>query len=430
MNYSQTLKYLYDQLPMFHRLGAAALKPNLNNILALCEALGNPQKSFKTIHIAGTNGKGSTSHMLASIFQENSFKTGLYTSPHLKDFRERIRINGKMIPKSSVTNFIHHHRNLLENIKPSFFEMTVALAFDHFREQGVQYGIIETGLGGRLDSTNIIHPELSIITNISWDHMDILGDSLEKIAFEKAGIIKKNIPIIISERQEITDQIFINSAKRANAALSFASDDWEIKDWNHHVGYQEMVIYDRNKEQSHVIHLDLPGAYQLKNIKSIFSALQILRSRGIDLDFGLAIKALRYVKKNTGLRGRWDVLARHPLTICDTGHNLEGIRQVVYQIGLTDYQKLHFVFGAVKDKDITEVLKILPKDATYYFCQADIPRALEVDILVNQAENFMLKGKAYPSVKNALTNAQKNATDRDLIFIGGSTFVVAEIIPR
>lgn len=414
---------------MFYRLGAAALKPNLDNILALCEALENPQDSFKTLHIAGTNGKGSTSHMLASILQENGYETGLYTSPHLRDFRERIRVGGKMIPKTKVVDFIQKHRTLIETINPSFFEMTLALAFDHFREMKVDYAVIETGLGGRLDSTNIIHPELCIITNISWDHMDVLGDTLEKIASEKAGIIKSKVPIIISERQNEVGEVFIKTAKNLEAPLIFASDEWEIIDHKPHSNYQNLTIWNIQSKLAYSLHLDLSGSYQLKNIKSIFSAIQILRNKGINLDFQKTIQALRYVKKNTGLRGRWEVLSRNPLTICDTGHNTEGIKQVVDQQKKIVYDKLHFVFGTLKDKDIRAVLNLLPKNAVYYFCAANIPRALDSNILLENAQEFGLQGQAYPSVKAALEMAKIAAQKKDLIFIGGSTFVVAEILP-
>lgn len=414
---------------MFYRLGAAALKPNLDNIISLCEALGNPQKSFKTIHIAGTNGKGSTSHMLASVLKENGYKTGLYTSPHLKDFRERIRIDGKMIRKKSVIDFIKTHKKILESIQPSFFEMTVALAFEEFRKNQIEYAIIETGLGGRLDSTNIILPELSIITNIGWDHMDLLGDTLEKIAFEKAGIIKKDVPVIISEYQEEIAHVFLKKSKIENANLFFASEAWKIENWNHHQGYQEMDLIHIKTKQVYSLHLDLPGKYQLKNIKAIFSSIEILREKGLNLNDAVCIRALRYVKKNTGLRGRWDLLSRNPLVICDTGHNLDGIQEVVDQIQLTPFEKLHFVFGTVKDKNLDPILPLLPKKALYYFCKADIPRALEAKLLWEMASFHGLEGNYYSSVLVALEEAKKLASSKDLIFIGGSTFVVAEVIP-
>ncbi len=433
MTYQETLKYLYDRLPMFYRVGAAALKPNLNNITEFCNALQNPQRMFKTIHIAGTNGKGSTSHMLASILQENGYKTGLYTSPHLKDFRERIRINGKLIPKSVVTNFIKDHSKFMESLSPSFFEWTLALAFSYFQNNKVDIAVIETGLGGRLDSTNIILPELSIITNISWDHMDLLGDTLQKIAFEKAGIIKPNTPVVISERQVEIESVFIDKAKQCEAPIEFASDYWSIEDRKIHYGYQELNLKSEKTLQYFPIHLDLPGSYQQKNIQSVFSSLPILEEKGIVINSQKAIRALRYVKKNTGLRGRWDLLSRTPLTICDTGHNIEGIREVVEQIRITPFDKLHFVFGVVKDKDLSKVLSLLPKEAEYYFCQAQIPRALEVEILLEEASQFGLRGEAYKSVRDAYQEARKkalkNPSNKDLVFIGGSTFVVAEIIP-
>jgi len=414
---------------MFYRQGSAALKPNLDNIISLCEELGNPHHSFKSIHIAGTNGKGSTSHMLASILKENGYKTGLYTSPHLVDFRERIRIDGKMIPKKKVSQFIGQHKKFLDKIQPSFFEMTVALAFDFFRENEVAYAVIETGLGGRLDSTNIIHPILSLITNIGWDHMDLLGDSLEKIAFEKAGIIKRETPVIISERQAVVEKVFLEKAQIEHAPIEFASDHWEIQNWNHHQGYQEMDIRNIFTGLNFSLHLDLPGKYQLKNIKAVFSALYQLKAQGLELEMDTSIHALRYIRKNTGLRGRWELLSRHPLTICDTGHNLDGIKEVVEQLAMTSYDHLHFVFGTVRDKDLSSLLPLLPKKATYYFCKANIPRALEAEILYQKASDFGLDGHFYNSVKEALETARKMAGEKDLIFIGGSTFVVAEIIP-
>ena len=414
---------------MFYRVGSAALKPNLDNILALCNALGNPQNHFKSIHIAGTNGKGSSSHMLASILRENGYKTGLYTSPHLKDFRERIRINGKMIPKKEVTQFIQRHKSILETIQPSFFEMTVALAFEYFRDNGIEYAIIETGLGGRLDSTNIIHPILTLITNIGWDHMDLLGNTLEKIAFEKAGIIKKGIPIIISEFQDSVAEVFIKKAHLENAPILFASQLWEIQNWHHHQGFQKMDLRDLRSETTYSLYLDLPGKYQLKNIKAIFTAIEELKKAGLSLNHTQSIKALRYIKRNTGLRGRWDLLSRKPLIICDTAHNLDGIREIVEQIHQTPFEQLHFVFGTVRDKDLDSLLPLLPSHAQYYFCKADIPRALEAKILYEKALTYGLKGEYYSSVKEAFEEAKKQASLNDLIFIGGSTFVVAEIIP-
>lgn len=414
---------------MFHRLGAAALKPNLDNILDLSQSLGNPHQAYKSIHIAGTNGKGSTSHMLASILQKNGYKTGLYTSPHLKDFRERIRIDGKKISKKNVIDFIKNHREVLERIKPSFFEMTLALAFDHFSQNGVEIAVIETGLGGRLDSTNIIKPELSIITNISRDHMDILGDSLDKIAFEKAGIIKDGIPVIIGERNLITDPVFIEKSLSLNAPITFAEDEWEIVDSQIKSGYQDIWILPMTSSVPFKVHLDLLGHYQLKNIKSILSALKILPLNGIPLDFQKSIQSLSQVKKRTGLRGRWEILSQSPLTICDTGHNEDGIKELVDQLNLTPYKNLHFVFGVVKDKELDAVLSLLPQNAYYYFCKADIPRAMEAEILMNQASAYGLKGKSYASVIDALDQARILAQKDDLIFIGGSTFVVAEIIP-
>lgn len=426
MNYTETLEYLFDALPMFQRIGKQAYKPDLTHITELCSYLGDPQTKFRSVHIAGTNGKGSTSHMLAAILQQNGYKTGLFTSPHLKDFRERIRINGKMIPKSTVTSFIKKHWSKIDETHPSFFEMTVALAFDWFAEMKVDIAIIETGLGGRLDSTNIIIPVLSVITNIGYDHTSILGDQLVQIAGEKAGIIKENIPVIIGEYQSEVNDVFETTAARHNSPLRYASQDWFMADWQPHLQNQRIVLEDDQKRKIN-LQLDLPGHYQVKNAKTVLSAVDVLNKIGFTI-----LKpeiALKQVRKLTNLQGRWFILSRHPLTICDTGHNAEGIQEVVAQLALTSYENLHLVFGVVNDKDIAPILALLPTDARYYFCHAAIPRALEAESLRIEAAKYQLIGNAYPSVREALAAARLSATKDDLIFIGGSTFVVAEIIP-
>jgi dihydrofolate synthase/folylpolyglutamate synthase len=440
MNYSQTVQYLYSQLPLFTRVGASAYKADLVNTLELCKRLDNPQHKFKSVHVGGTNGKGSTSHMLAAILQIAGYKTGLYTSPHLKDFRERIRINGKMIKKREVVNFVAAHKPDFDEIKPSFFEMTVALAFDIFAREKVDIAIIEVGLGGRLDSTNIITPLLSVITNIGWDHMNMLGDTLQLIAAEKAGIIKPGIPVIIGEHQPEVAQIFIDKAKQGNSPITFASDLFEV-------GSQRLEVRDHRLEElvdefldiqiipTHDsglktldLKLDLPGVYQLKNVKTVLAAIDELRRQGFRISDDHIKTALRQVKTLTGLHGRWEILSGEPLTICDTGHNPEGIAEVLKNIAAIPYKHLHFVIGVVNDKDISKILAMLPKYATYYFCKPDIPRGLEAESLKQKAEIFGLHGETFSSVKAAFDAAQKRAGKNDLVFVGGSTFVVAEVI--
>ncbi|NHA06824.1 bifunctional folylpolyglutamate synthase/dihydrofolate synthase [Mucilaginibacter sp. HC2] len=435
MNYQETIQYLYTQLPMFTRDGASAFKKDLTNTIELCKRLDNPQHKFKSLHIAGTNGKGSTSHMLAAILQTAGYKTGLYTSPHLKDFRERIRVNGQMISEQTVIDFVEDHKADFEEIAPSFFEMTVALAFDVFAKEKVDIAIIEVGLGGRLDSTNIITPLLSVITNIGWDHMNMLGDTLQLIAGEKAGIIKPGIPVVVSETQPETVPVFIAKAQREGSPITFASDVWTIEEKSK-VKSQNSKLLEievsnsllNTHHSSLTIQLDLTGTYQLKNIKGVLSAVDELRKQGFIITNEHITTALKQVKTLTGLHGRWEVLNIQPLTICDTGHNPDGIQEVVKNIAAVNYQQLHFVIGMVNDKDITKVLALLPTKAIYYFCKPDIPRGLDAESMQQQAASFGLHGNTYPSVKAALSAAQANATDNDLVFVGGSTFVVAEVV--
>lgn len=433
MNYAETLDYLYNQLPMFTRVGASAFKADLGNTLELCSRLNNPQHKFKSIHVAGTNGKGSTSHMLAAILQTAGYKTGLYTSPHLKDFRERIRINGQMIPEQTVIDFVAQHRPDFDEIAPSFFEMTVALAFDVFAKEQVDIAVIETGLGGRLDSTNVIIPLLSIITNIGWDHMNLLGDTLPKIATEKAGIIKRNIPVIIGEKQDEVAEVFIRKAEDEKVRISFASELYEARKaesgkQNAESNLVDVEISQISNLKSQIFQLDLTGSYQLKNIKTVLAAVEELRIQGYTITDEHITTALRQVKTLTGLHGRWETISQKPLTICDTGHNPEGVAEVLKNIATVTYNHLHFVLGMVNDKDISKVLSMLPKNATYYFCRPDIPRGLEADSLKEKAESFGLQGEAYANVKEALAAAQTAAQPNDLVFAGGSTFVVAEVI--
>lgn len=427
MDYQQTIDYLYNQLPMFSRTGAAAMTKDLSNTIALCNLVGNPQNQFKTIHIGGTNGKGSTSHMLAAILQTAGYKTGLYTSPHLKDFRERIRINGAMIGEDVVVNFVEKHRADFEKIKPSFFEMTVALCFAVFGQQAVDFGIIEVGLGGRLDSTNVINPLLSIITNIGWDHMNLLGDTLPLIAGEKAGIIKPGVPVIIGERQPEVEDVFIQTAAKQDSPITFASDVWAIKAQSPSTdNLIDITISSSVKTLD--LQLDLTGTYQLKNVKGVLCAVDELRRQGYTITDEHIQTGLRQVKSLTGLHGRWEIINTNPLTICDTGHNPDGIEEVLKNIERVKYNHLHFVIGMVNDKDSGKVLSMLPKNATYYFCRPDIPRGLEAESLRLKAESFNLTGKTYDSVKEALNAAQRAAQPDELVFVGGSTFVVAEVV--
>jgi dihydrofolate synthase/folylpolyglutamate synthase len=428
MNYEQTLEYLYAKLPMFTRVGAAAFKKDLHNTIVMCEKLGNPQDKFKTIHVGGTNGKGSTSHMLAAIFQQAGYKTGLYTSPHLKDFRERIRINGAMVSEEFVIDFVASQNDIIEELSPSFFEVTVGMAFSYFEKEKVDIAIIEVGLGGRLDSTNIITPELSVITNISLDHTNILGNTLPEIAAEKAGIIKAGVPVVIGERQPETDQVFIKKAKDTLSNITFASDQLNIPQFQKENDLLKLSVADKERVILDGLELDLTGSYQLKNVSTVIQSVQVLNALGYRLSDQDIRTALRNVKKLTGLQGRWQVLGNHPLIICDTGHNVAGISEVMQNIRETPHDQLHIVIGMVKDKDIRSVLRLLPSDAKYYFCQPDLERALPAAELAMQALEHQLIGDVYPDVLLALTAAKNDATGNDLIFVGGSTFVVAEVL--
>ena len=423
--YADTLHYLYAQLPMFTRVGASAYKKDLHNTLALCNALHNPERKFKSVHIGGTNGKGSSSHMLAAILQTAGYKTGLYTSPHLRDFRERIRINGQMIPEQEVTNFVNSHQALFEEINPSFFEATVGLAFDYFAKQGVDIAIIEVGLGGRLDSTNVINPLLSLITNIGLDHQDILGNTLEEIAKEKAGIIKSSTPIIVGEKQAEIADVFENKAIEANAKILFASECWTITPKE---TAPLLVVNALSSKQNLELTLDLRGSYQVKNLAGVLTAVDELREQGFKISEENLKTALKQVSSLTGLQGRWQTLQQEPLVICDTGHNEDGIKEVLKNIANTPHQNLHMVWGMVKDKDVRKILELLPKEATYYFCQPNIPRGKPTEELAQEAQKYQLKGQAYASVAEAYQQALSHAQPNDLVFIGGSTFVVAEVL--
>lgn len=419
---------MFNKLPMYQRIGAAAYKADLNTTIEILKHLNNPQDNFKSVHIAGTNGKGSVSHSLASVFQAAGYKTALYTSPHLRDFRERIRINGNMIPENDVVRFIEQHKQKLEELELSFFEMTVAMAFDYFSKEKVDIAIIEVGMGGRLDSTNIIKPELSLITNISLDHVKFLGDSEEKIAVEKAGIIKNETPIVIGETQEKSKDVFINQANEKNSPIFFADQIFNCqKKDNVALEYNSYDIFKDNNLYIKDLKFPLLGNYQKKNLATIICALDILKNK-FDISENNICNGLLNVVKNTGLMGRWQVINRKPLAIADTGHNVAGINEVKSQLAETKFEKLHFVLSVVNDKDIEGILELLPKKAEYYYCKADIPRGLDANILAEKASNCGLKGNVYNSVKEAYASACANANDGDLVFVGGSNFTVAEVV--
>jgi dihydrofolate synthase / folylpolyglutamate synthase len=403
--YQETIDWLFTNLPMFQRVGASAMKADLTNITALCEYLGNPQKKFKSVHIAGTNGKGSTSHMLASIFQEAGYKTGLTTSPHLKDFRERIRVNGAMADEEFVIDFVNKHEQKIIDQKASFFEIAIAMAFEYFAQQKVDIAIIETGLGGRLDSTNIILPELSVITNIGLDHTQFLGDTLDKIAFEKAGIIKPNTAVVIGETTAETKQVFLDVAKQRDAEIIFAEEKH----------FQDLPS-------------DLKGSYQIKNKRTVVTAIEQLQKQGWTISAENISNGLLNVVKNTNLRGRWDILGQNPLIVADTAHNPHGLAEVSKQINEQSYNQLHLVLGFVNDKDVLSILNFFPKKATYYFCQPDVPRKYDIDELYQIIPEDITDKHFFDTVEKAFKAAKLNAKENDMIYIGGSTFVVAELI--
>jgi dihydrofolate synthase/folylpolyglutamate synthase len=429
MTYEETLEFLFGQLPAYHRIGKAAYKHDLGNTIALDNYLGNPHLKYQSIHVAGTNGKGSVSHMIASILQEAGYRTGLYTSPHLKDFRERIRVDGEMIPEYEVISFVKNHKDIIESIRPSFFEMTVALALNYFANSKVDIAVIEVGLGGRLDSTNIISPLLSVITNIGHDHMDLLGDSPGKIAIEKAGIIKKSVPVVISETQLETSEIFVALAVESGSEIEFADQNFEclLDETSSISGARKYVIQDKSSKETFKGTIALGGDYQSKNLLAVY---QVFKSLGGILNYSdeNIKKGISKVIRNTGLSGRWQVLGHNPLTVCDTGHNKEGLEYVMNQINRIPKSGLHMVIGFVNDKDLSSVLPLFPKDARYYFAKASVPRALDENILRIKAAEYGLKGSCYPDVKAAVKAAADSASGTDMIFIGGSTFVVADAL--
>ncbi|MFB9055092.1 bifunctional folylpolyglutamate synthase/dihydrofolate synthase [Formosa undariae] len=405
MTYQETVQWMFSQLPMYQRQGQSAFKKDLSNTIALANHLNHPEHHFKSIHVAGTNGKGSTSHMLASILQEAGYKVGLYTSPHLKDFRERIRINGAKISETFVTDFIASNEGFLAQQKLSFFEMTVGMAFDYFNKEEVDIAVIEVGLGGRLDSTNIITPEVSVVTNIGLDHTQFLGTTLAEIASEKGGIIKSKVPVVIGETQIETESIFKTIAEKLDSKIVFA-----------------------DQTISKIYPSDLIGTYQIKNIKTVLQAIEELRLLGYSISETQVKKGLLNVMKNTGLQGRWQVLQEHPKVVCDTGHNKEGLLEVMKQLELEPFAALHMVFGVVNDKDVTSILPLLPKTARYYFCKPDVPRGMPAENLQASFIASGFEGDVYNSVNEAYKSALLHAKPDDFIYVGGSTFVVAEII--
>jgi dihydrofolate synthase/folylpolyglutamate synthase len=429
MTYPETIDYLFSLLPAYHRIGKPAYKGNLDNTLELDLRFGHPHRKFRTIHVAGTNGKGSVSHMTASVLQEAGYRTGLYTSPHLKDFRERIRVNGAMIPEDEVIRFVEMHDSLIREIKPSFFELTVAMAFDYFARMKVDVAVIEVGMGGRLDSTNIITPVLSVITNIGHDHMEFLGDTLQAVAGEKAGIIKKGVPVVIGETQEETREVFLLAAEAMDAEVTFADSRFRCR-----LGRpsgagraRRFTITDIDKGTMLTGHTPLGGLAQQKNLQAAAAVYDKLAA-AFALNSDHFIRGVAGVIENTGLMGRWQVLSQSPLTVCDTGHNREGIEYVTRQLRATARGTLHMVIGFVNDKDLGSVLPLFPRRAVYYFTRASVPRALDEKLLMTEAGRYGLRGRSYHTVREAVGAARSAAGDGDLIFIGGSTFIVADAL--
>jgi len=427
MTFAETLDFLYGNLPMFQRVGNQAFKKDLSNTIMLCRNLGNPQFKFKSVHIAGTNGKGSSAHMIAAVLNRAGFKTGLYTSPHLKKFTERIRVDGKEVEESFVVSFVEKIRKDIEHIRPSFFEITVAMAFDYFAYQEVDIAVVEVGLGGRLDSTNVISPLVSLITNIGYDHQEMLGETLPEIAFEKAGIIKENTPVVISESQSEVKQVFEKSAAEKNSELVFADQIIQIKRKRLEFYHQVVDVLIDGELKYSDIKISLPGEYQLRNLPGIFKSLEILNQNGFHIATDHIINGLAEIQSLTGLKGRWQVLQENPTVICDVGHNLEAWQFILNQLQKYSYQKLWIILGMVKEKKAEQVFTMLPKLAEYYFCQADIPRARPADELFSLAIANELKSKVIMDVNLALEEVLAFASANDLVFIGGSSFVVAEL---
>ena len=428
-DYAAIVNWMFQQIPMYQRTGKAAYKVDLEKTHRIDAYFKEPHTSYKTIHVAGTNGKGSVSHMLASVLQEAGYRVGLYTSPHMKDFRERIRVNGEMVSKEYVIRFIRENQEFFEDIRPSFFEMTVAMAFDYFESQQIDVAVVEVGMGGRLDSTNVIHPEISIITNIGLDHTAFLGETLPEIAREKAGVLKSGVPAVIGESHPETQSVFKERAKEVQTELYFADQVYELEPKEIFSPLQSSFrVYNRHGEHElGEISTDLLGAYQRKNIATALKALDVLKETFL-FDQDMVLRGLAHVKRNTGFLGRWQVLEEQPLVLCDTAHNAEGIEMNIGQLKQMPYRTCHFVLGFVNDKKLDIVLSLFPKDANYYFTKADIPRALDENKLKEQATNAGLCGNAYPNSEEALNAAKKAASPNDLIYVGGSTFVVSEVI--
>lgn len=426
MTYRETLDFLFAQLPMYQRIGKAAYKADLNTTRRLDEYFGYPHRSYPSVHIAGTNGKGSTAHLIASALQAAGYRTGLYTSPHLRDYRERIKINGEMIPKTEVIRFVEIHQHFISQLKPSFFELTAALSFEYFARQGVEVAVIETGMGGRLDSTNIISPLLAVITNIGLDHTQFLGSSLAEIAGEKAGIIKTNTPLVVGETQAETEPVFRRKAKEKNAPIGFADRIFRAEMRQTSQGL-EFDVLKEGKAAFENLKIDLGGFYQKKNVCTALLALEKLENH-FEIGRKSVFEGFATAAASTGLLGRWQTIGQKPLTICDTGHNADGIRFIVSQLEKTPHQNLHVVLGVVNDKNLAELLNLLPPKASYYFAKAAIPRALDARKLCQRADKAGLRGEAFASVQAALAQARARAHEGDLVFVGGSTFVVADAL--
>lgn len=430
-SYQETLDFLFAQLPMYQRVGTAAYKADLETTLNLDKYFNHPHNSYKTIHIAGTNGKGSVSHCLASVLQQAGYKVGLYTSPHLTDFRERIKVNGQMIPERKVIDFVEKHQAIIQDLQPSFFEMTVAMAFDYFKSQSIDIAVVEVGMGGRLDSTNIIAPEVSVITNIGLDHTAFLGNTLAQVAEEKAGIIKPGVPVVIGQTQEETSQVFIRKAASLNVPIIFADQKLRVPYSTYSLDEKQVFqIISGDEVKYPDLKLDLLGHYQRKNIITVLITLEVLKNKGFDITQEVIYEGLANVVRNTSLLGRWQTLGYNPKIVCDTGHNAEGIELIVEQLKNTAYKQLHFIIGMVDDKDHSKVLSLLPQEATYYFTKAAIPRSMDIEKLQSMAKVHQLSGSCYSTPLLALEAAKKNAYSNDLIFIGGSTFIVADILEK
>ena len=426
MQYAEALDYLYSRLPVFHRIGPKALKPGLGNTLALCDAMGNPHRRFRSIHVAGTNGKGSSSHMLAAIYQSAGYRVGLYTSPHLKSFTERIRLNGQPMAEEAVANFVTTYQTLIESIEPSFFEVTVAMAFDYFARQQVDLAIIETGLGGRLDSTNVIIPEASLITNIAFDHTDILGDTLPQIAYEKAGIIKAGVPVVVGESNPVTALVFSHTAEAMHAPLSFADVRYTVQDNGVQAGKREVSVKRTEEKEEQVYQLDLVGSYQLKNLPAVLAVVDILQPLW-PVPAEARRNGLARVSELTGLKGRFQTLQTTPMVIADTAHNEAGLAALLETVAPFSYRTLRIILGLVADKDRSRLLDSLPQQAVYYFCQAQTPRSLSADLLQTEAAHANRIGAAFPDVNVALTAALADASPDDLILVTGSNYTIAEL---